>query len=161
MPPVLDIDAVLLYATALAAKRRPAAPGDIVAALDLVHGNVPGEEKLSEAFARLGSAGLLLAVGEGVAPTPAAEKLIEILPRKGDHAQRLFELKGLLGAHQPAEAGVAVELAAATLRAAILDYRANATAGGKNLLVPKPKPETTQARPGQRRRKPLTKARPR
>lgn len=161
MSTVLDVDVLLLYTTALAAKRRPAEAIEIVAALDLVHGNIPGEEKLSEAFARLGAAGLLVTKGSGIALTEAAEKLIEILPRKGEHAQRLFELKGLLGAHPQAVEGAAIALDTETLRAAILAHRAAAATGGKNLLVPKPKPEAAKARPGQRQRKPLPKSRKR
>jgi len=161
MSPVLDVDVLLLFATALAAKRRPAEPVEIVAALDLINGNIPGEEKLSEAFARLGTAGLLQEIGGGIALTGAAEKLIEVLPRKGEHAERLFELKGLLGAHKPSGEGVAIVLAPEQLRTAILAHRAAAAGRGKNLLVPKPKPETSQARPGQRQRKPMPKARQR
>ncbi len=161
MSPVLDVDVLLLFSTALAAKRRPAELVEIVAALDLVNGNIPGEEKLSEAFARLGTRGLLQEAGGGIALTPAAEKLIEILPRKGEHAERLFELKGLLGTHATSADGPLINLAPEQLRAAILAHRAAAAGRAKNLLVPKPKPESTQARPGQRQRKPMPKARQR
>lgn len=159
MFPIHDVDVLLLLATALAAKRRPAEPVDIMAAVDLVHGNIPDEDKLADAFARLGAAGLLMAAGEGVALSAAAERLIEALPRKGEHAGRLFELRGLLGAYQPQGEGAAVVFAAGELRAAIVAHRAAAAVAGKNLLVPKPKPEAGQAKPGQRRRKPLPKAR--
>lgn len=161
MSPLHDVDVLLLLATSLAAKRRPAETGEIVAAIDLVNGNVPGEEKLAEAFARLGTAGLLVAAAGAIGLSPAAEGLIEILPRKGDHAQRLFELRGLLGAYRPAEEAPAITVAATDLRAAILAHRAAAAGPAKNLLVPKPKPETSQARPGQRQRKPLAKGKPR
>lgn len=161
MSPIHDVDVLLLLATALAAKRRPAEAADIVAAVDLIQGNIPNEEKLSEAFSRLGTSGLLAEAAGGVALTAAAEKLIEILPRKGEHAQRLFELKGLLGAYKPPGEGAAVVLGAEQLRAAILAHRAAAAGAGKNLLVPKPKPEAGQARPGQRQRKPMPKSKPR
>lgn len=110
MPPVLDVDVLLLFATALAAKRRPAQLVEIVAALDLVQGNVPSEEKLAGALVRLGESGLLLELAEGIALTPDAEKLIEILPRKGDYAQRLFELRGLLGGFKASGEGRAIVL---------------------------------------------------
>lgn len=161
MHAIPDVDVLVLLATSLAAKRRPAEPAEIVAAIDLIHGNVPSEDKLSEAFARLGSSGLLAEAGGGVALTEAAEKLIEILPRKGDHAQRLFELRGLLGAYRTPAESAPIVLSTEALRAAIVAHRTAAAAGGKNLLVPKPKPETQQARPGQRQRKPLAKARKR
>lgn len=155
MSSVHDVDVLLLLATSLAAKRRPAEPGEIVAAIDLIQGNVPGEEKLSEAFVRLGSHGLLQGNPAGVALTAAAEALIESLPRKAAPAERLFELKGLLANARPAADGVPVVLPAETLRAAILAHRAAAASGVRNLLVDKPKPEAGQARPGQRQRKPL------
>lgn len=158
MSPIHDVDVLLLLATALAAKRRPAESAEIVAAIDLIQGNIPNEEKLSEAFGRLGASGLLADADGGVSLTEAAEKLIEILPRKGDHAQRLFELKGLLGAYQPAGESAPIVIGAEQLRAAILTHRTAAAGAGKNLLVPKPKPEAGQARPGQRQRKPLSKS---
>jgi hypothetical protein len=42
---------LVLLATALAAKRRPAELLEIMAAIDLIQGNIPNETKLSEAFA--------------------------------------------------------------------------------------------------------------
>lgn len=161
MSPVLDVDVLLLYATALAAKRRPAGFAEIVAAIDLVHRNVPGEEKLIAAFARLGARGLLHDAGGGVALTEAGEALIRILPRKAEHAGRLFELKGLLGAHKPASEAPPLVVDGEQLRASIVAHRVALAAGGQNLLVPKPKPEAAQARPGQRQRKPMPKSRKR
>ena len=49
----------------LAAKRRPAELLEIMAAIDLIQGNIPNEEKLSEAFARLGQSGLLVERDDG------------------------------------------------------------------------------------------------
>lgn len=162
MPPIHDDDALLLLATALAAKRRPAELAAIMAAVDLLHGNIPAAAKLSEAFARLGQGGLLAATDGGLAPTPAAEQLIEALPRKGDAAARLAELRGLLGAYRPQGEHAAILLAPEDLHAAILAHRASNAGSAKNLLVPKPKPATgSQSRPGQRQRKPLPKQRKR
>lgn len=161
MFPVHDIDALLLLATALAAKRRPAEPVEILAAVDLIQGNIPDEAKLGEAFARLGSAALLHAAEGCMAPTAAAERLLEQLPRKGGHAEHLEALKGLLGAYRPASDGEAIAPGSEALRAAIAAHRAAAAGRARNLLVPKPKPEAAQARPGQRQRKPLPKSRKR
>lgn len=154
MPPIHDVDVLLLLATALAAKRRPAEPAEIMAAVDLIHGNIPNEDKLSDAFSRLGQQGLLVETGGRVALTAAAEKMIEALPRKGEPAERLLDLKGQLAAHAAPGEGVAIQFAPEQLRAAILAHRAAGQSAAKNLLVPKPKPETTQQRPGQRQRKP-------
>jgi hypothetical protein len=160
MYPIHDHDTLLLLATALAAKRRPAEPLEIMAAIDLIQGNIPAELKLSEAFERLGQCGLLVGNDNGVALTPAAEKLIEALPRKGEMADRLIALRGLLGCHVASD-GQSISISAETLREAMLAHRAAAAGGGKNLLVPKPKPEQAQARPGQRQRKPIPKQRKR
>lgn len=161
MYPIHDHDPLLLLATALAAKRRPAELPEIMAAIDLIQGNIPNEEKLSEAFVRLGQNGLLLARDGGVALTPVAESQIEALPRKGEMADRLSALRSLLAAYTTAGDAEAVVIPAEQLRAAMLAHRAAASGGGKNLLVPKPKLEAAKARPGQRQRKPLPKQRKR
>lgn len=161
MHPIHDVDALLLLATGLAAKRRPAEPSEIMAAVDLLQGNIPVEAKLAAGFSRLGEGGLLVETDGRVAPTAAAERLIERLSPKADHAQRLLELKGLLAGHQAPDDGAAVCFTPEQLREAIQAHRSAAGGKAKNLLVPKPKPEAAQARPGQRRRKPLPKQRKR
>lgn len=161
MHPIHDVDVLLLLACSLAAKRRPADATGIMAAIDLVQGNIPAEDKLVDAFARLGRAGLIVGQEGAFSLTAAAESLIGSLPKKGENDQRLFELRGLLGAYQPASEAPAIEVSAESLRAALLAHRAAAKGAGKNLLVPKPRPETTQARPGQRQRKPMPKQRKR
>lgn len=161
MYPIHDHDPLVLFATALAAKRRPAELPEIMAAIDLIQGNIPNEEKLSEAFARLGQSGLLVERDGGVALTLAAESQIEALPRKGEMADRLIALRSQLASYATTGDGVAVVIPSEQLRAAMLAHRAAAAGGGKNLLVPKPKPETAKARPGQRQRKPLPKQRKR
>lgn len=155
MPPIFDVDVLLLLATALAAKRRPAEPAAVMAAIDLIQGNIPSEEKLSEGFARLGQRGLLVDIEGCLGLTAAGEKMIEALPRKGDLAERLADLRSQMAAHAAPPEADAIHLAPEALRAAILAHRAAAKDAPKNLLVPKPKPaESGQSRPGQRRRKP-------
>jgi len=65
MQTIHDVDALLLMATLLASKRRPADLVEIMAAADLVQGSVPAVNKLVESFARLGTAGLLVEVEGG------------------------------------------------------------------------------------------------
>lgn len=161
MQPIHDVDVLLLLTTAMAAKRRPAELIEIMAAIDLVQGNIPSEDKLSESLVRLGTTGLLVQVENRVGLTATAEGLIKLLPRKGEHDQRLFELRGLLGAFQPVGEASPVTVAPADLRSAMLAHRSNAASTAKNLLMPKPKPEVNQPRPGQRQRKPMPKARKR
>lgn len=159
MYPIHDHDPLILLSCSLAAKRRPAELVEVMAAIDLVQGNIPSEEKLAEAFARLGQNGLLIERDGGMALTPAAELLVESLPRKGEAADRLIALRSQLAGYTTTGDGLPVTVAVEQLRAAILAHRAAAAGKGKNLLVPKPKPEAAKARPGQRQRKPLAKPR--
>ncbi len=159
MPIVLDVDILLLLATSLAAKRRPAEPTDIIAAIDLIQPGIPNEEKLQEAFARLGSNGLLSADDAGIQLTAAAEKMIQALPHKSESAERLFELKTLMAAHKSTSNGTPIEVSRDTLQTAIEAHRTQAAMQNKNMFVPKPKSDNSQSRPGQRQRKPLGKSR--
>ena len=90
-----------------------------------------------------------------------AESLIQALPRKAEMPDRLIALRSGLAAYVTSGDAPAVVRSADALRAAMLAHRAAAATAGKNLLVPKPKPEAAKARPGQRQRKPLPKSRPR
>lgn len=155
MHPIHDTDPLLLLAVAMASKRRPAELLEIVAAVDLLQGKVPGETKFADTLARLAVAGLIVGSEEaGLALTPAAQQLIEVLPRKGEAEERLQALKGGLGAYAPGPEQPPVVIAGATILTAILAHRAAAKSPAKNLLVPKPKPAETTSRPGQRKRKP-------
>ena len=155
MHPIHDVDALLLFAIGLASKRRPAEPLEIVAAIDLIQGNIPAEAKLSEAIARLAVHGLIGEVDGRCLLTADAQKMIEALPRKAEPDAQLFALRGALAAYTPPGECAAIEIAPETLRSAMLAHRANAESGAKNLLVAKPKPVEPTTRPGQRQRKPL------
>lgn len=155
MHPVHDVDALLLLATALSSKRRPAELAEIVAAADLIQGAIPSEAKLVDAFARLGRNGLLCAVEGGIALTPAAQEIMADLPKKiVESDERIFTIKGKLAAYKPAGEQAAIELTTWQLSAAIHEHRTAGQGAGKNLLVPKPKPEEAKPRPGQRQRRP-------
>jgi hypothetical protein len=154
MTPIHDVDALLLLATALSAKRRPAALVEIMAAIDLLQGNIPAEAKLSEALARLAVNGLLVELDSGIALTPVAQKIVEGLPRKADTAERLFIIRDRLSDYRVSGEHDAILLGTEQLREALLAHRAAAAGAGRNLLVPKPKPAEDIKRPGQRQRKP-------
>lgn len=127
-----------------------------MAAIDLVNRNIPGEAKLAEGIARLAANGLLCAREGGLALTPAAEQIIEALPRKAGHEERLVGIKDRLSLHRAKGESAPVDIAAEELRTAMLAHRTAAAGTAKNLLVPKAKPEDkSQSRPGQRQRKPL------
>jgi hypothetical protein len=134
-----DIDVVILMATALSAKRRPAALAEIVAAADLLQGFVPYPDKLGDAMKRLSSAGLVGAVEDGFALTPAAEKLVTALPKKADMEERLAALRSSLAAYTPKEECAAIALAEEDLAAAIKAHEAEKKSSGQNMAMPKPK----------------------
>jgi len=99
MHPIHDVDALLLLATGLASKRRPAEPLEIVAAIDLIQGNIPAEAKLSEAFVRLAVHGLIGEADGRFLLTADAQKMIETLPRKAEPDEKLFALRNELAAY--------------------------------------------------------------
>lgn len=159
MHPVLDVDALLVLAVALSSKRRPASLAEIVAAIDLIQAAIPAEAKLAEAFARLARHGLIsehaLDEATGFSLNPAAEAMVAELPKKAETAERLFAIKGKLGAWNTETPADSIEVSVTQLAAAIAMHRKAGTDAGKNLLMPKPKSaETEKARPGLRQRRP-------
>jgi hypothetical protein len=155
MHPVHDVDALLVLATALASKRRPAELLEIVAAADLLNNNVPGELKIVDAFERLSKNGLICEIDGGYALTSAAQAIVTDLPRKAETAERLFAIKDNLSLFNVKGEHAVVVLAAEQVTAAIQAHRAAGKTAAKNLLVPKPKPEAEVHKPGQRQRKPM------
>lgn len=150
-----DVDVLLLLATLLAAKRRPAELVEIMAAIDLLQKNIPAAPKLVEAFSRLAGQGLLVERDGGYALTSDALQIVADLPRKADTDERLFIARDRLSMHAPKGEHAPIAVGEAALNEAIAAHRAAGKGAGKNLLVPKPKPEGDKQRPGQRQRRPL------
>jgi hypothetical protein len=136
-----DIDAVILLATALASKRGAATLVAIVAAADLLQGLVPYPEKLGDAMRRLSTAGLICALDDGFALTPAAEKIIAALPKKAETEERLATVHQDLANHVPAGESAVIVLDAEQLGTAIRTHKAEKGTSGQNLLMPKAKPD--------------------
>lgn len=156
MHPIYDLDVLLLLATTLAAKRRPADLAEIFSALDLIQGAIPAQAKLAEAFARLSSHGLVCAQDSGYALTPEALKIVACPARKTEHDERLYDIRQKLAAYTPAAEAAAIVLTDAQLAAAIAAHSVSAQRTGQNLLMPKPKPDDAKKAParGYARRKP-------
>ncbi len=154
MHPVHDTDVVLLMATALAAKRRPAELVENIAATDLLAGAIPSEGKLADAFQRLSACGLICAVGDAYTLSPEAQKIMSGTRRKADTQERIVNIKEKLAAFAAQGESAAITFSAAQLGAAILAHRTAVKAPGKNLLLPKPQADAA-TKPGQRQRKPL------
>ncbi len=158
MQTISDVDASLLLAMSLAAKRRPAELLEIIAAIDLIHGAqgiVPSESRLNEAFQRLSTNGLICAVEDRFTLTPAAQLIMTGLPRKADTAARIQSLKDRFLAPPPTGEHAELLLTNKQICAAILMHRAASKTSVKNLLVPKPPSPEGNVKPGQRQRKPL------
>lgn len=161
-----DVDALLLLATTLSSKRRPAEIVEIVAAADLLQqGDLPTETRLWESLCRLAGRGLIGEVEGGFTLTPAGQEILAGQRRNADTETRLAALRDKLAAHPgaagapafPVKGGPApIALTVGQIGVAILAHRAAGQAGGTNLLVPKPKaPAAGARRLGQRQRKPL------
>ena len=134
-----DIDVLILMATALASKRRPAELVEIVAAADLIQDAIPFVEKLGEAMQRLSADGLISEVEGGYTLTPAAQKIMAAQPKKADTEERIAALQDVLASYAAKEECSAILLTREQLSAAILAHKTARKASGKNLLMPKPK----------------------
>jgi hypothetical protein len=144
MYPIHDTDAQLLLATLIAAKRRPAALTDIVAAAEVMGFPVTAPGAWATAFARFFTHGLLSATDAGYVLTPAAVELVKGLPKKAEADERVFLVRERLSAWKPAAEHAGVEhagigISAADFEAALQEHAKLAQQGGKNLLMPKPK----------------------
>ena len=141
MPPIIDIDVLILMATALAAKRRPAELVEIVAAADLIQGFVPYAEKLGEAVERLSAKGLIDSVEGGFTLTPPAEEMMAGQPRKADTEARIAAVGAKLARYTPKGEYAPIVVGAEQLGAAVRAHKAARKAPGKNMLMPKPEVE--------------------
>lgn len=141
MRPVHDIDVVILMATTLSSKRRPAELVEIVAAADLIQEAIPFVDKLGDAIARLSSAGLISATEGGFTLTAAAHAIMARQHKKAGTEELLVALKSELAAYSPKEEFPAIVPTQAQLGEAIRTHKTSKKASGKNLLMPKAKPD--------------------
>lgn len=149
MYPVHDVDAILLLAMALAAKRRPAELAEIIAAADLAQDAIPPETKLSDSFYRLSEYGLICAQDGGYALTADAQLIVSGHARKAKSQERIHDIKEKLADFHLKGEHAIILLTVEQIAAAVSEHQANKRSAGKNLLMPKPKPaEIDSKRPG-------------
>jgi hypothetical protein len=141
MRPLHEIAVLILMATALSSKRRPASLVDIVAAADMIQGSLPFPEKLGDAIRQLSSCGLIAAAEGGFTLTPAAQEIMAGQPKRGDSEALVSALAGSLAAYSPKQEYPAIIPSEEQLKTAIQAHKASRRAPGKNLLMPKPKPD--------------------
>ena len=139
MHPVHDVDVLILMATTLSSKRRPAELVEIVAAADLLQGFIPFVEKLGEAIQRLSTSGLITAMEGGFTLTPIAQKIMAKQPKKAVTEEVAIAIKCDLAAYTPKEEYPVIQLTEEQLSAAIHAHKTSRKVSGKNLLMPKPK----------------------
>lgn len=137
---VRDIDALLLLATTLASKRRPAELVEIIAAFDFLQTEIGPELRLREAFAHLSEDGLILERDGGYTLGPEAQKIMAAVPKKGDLAAKIFSIKDDLSTHTTEAPQPAIVIGEAQLAEAMAAHKDAGSCAGKNLLMPKPKP---------------------
>ncbi|BBI99598.1 hypothetical protein FGKAn22_12910 [Ferrigenium kumadai] len=139
MYPVHDVDAILLLALSLAAKRRPAELVEIVAAADLVNGNIPPETKLSDAFSRLSAYGLISEQEGGYTLSQDAQAMVAMLRKKAETRERIFDIKESLADYRLNGEHQMLQVAPDLLLAAIQAHK-KARSSGRSWLIEKPKP---------------------
>jgi len=139
MYPVHDVDAILILSLSVAAKRRPADLVEIVTAIDLAHGTIPSEHKLSDAFARLSACGLIAGSDGGYTLSADAQEMLASQRRNDDTAKKMVRLREGLAAYRPAGEHTAIEVNPGLLLAAIQAFRKEKTQG-RSWSMEKPKP---------------------
>ncbi len=154
-----DVDVLILMATALASKRRPATLTGIVAAADLIQGAIPFIDKLGDGIRRLSSLGLIASAEEGYTLTPPAQKIMAAQPKKAEAEELIAAVRESLAAYRPTGEYATVVPSAEELADAILAHKADKKVAGKNMLMPKPKPDRHFKIEGRWRRAPGTRGR--
>jgi hypothetical protein len=159
MQPVREFDAILLLALAVASKRRPAQLVEIVAAADMLDGEMPTSFKMSDAVFRLSKHGLIAETEAGFTLTPAAEAIITGQRCKTETEARVLYVNERLEAYEPAAGAAPAETIALTteqLGAAILAHRAFKATTRKSWAMPKSRADeinyqrTNKWRPGRK-----------
>lgn len=155
MPPFQDLDALMLLAMMLAAKRRPATLAEVIAALDLLEGGLPPQVQIGKSFARLSEAGLLHEQEGGFALTAAAEALVTGLKKKCDTAERIQVLRERLITHTQDIPATLIALTPKQLGDAVLAFRTAEKSSKRTLMAERPQPaEADKRKPAARSGKP-------
>jgi hypothetical protein len=137
-----DIEAIILMATTLSAKRRPATLVEIVAAADLLQGFIPYVDKLDHALQRLADVGLICQLEGGFTLTSLGQQIMSQQPKRAATEKLLAGVKSDLAAYSPSGEYPPIELSKAELGAAIRTHKAARKSFVKNMLMPKPKTDS-------------------
>lgn len=141
MYPVHDVDAILLLALAVAAKRRPADLIEIATAIDMTQETIPSASKLSDAFARVSAYGLIVEIEGGYALSADAQQMMESQRKKDDNAKHIYRLKEHLADYHLVGEHVTLYIQPEKIKAAVDAHLAAKKPGIRNMLMPKSKAE--------------------
>jgi len=139
MYPVHDVDAILLLAMSLAAKRRPAELVEIIAAAELTLQTVPTAARLTDSLHRLGNFGLITETPEGYSLTAVAQLMLTGHAKKALPQERIRDIREHLADHTRPDEASAIQVTEKQVAAAIVAHRASRQQ--RSWLVPKSKPE--------------------
>ena len=141
MKQIPDIDITLLLAVGLSAKRGPADLPSLMAAVDLTPGALAAEFKLTDAFHRLSTHGLIMPCDGGVVLTTIAQEILAGLPKKATSDDvRLAQVKASLADYHASGEDEPIGITVEQVRQAIAVHRASTRAPAKNMLLPKARP---------------------
>lgn len=139
MAMIHDIDVVILMATMLSSKRRPAELVEVVAAADLIRGSIPSIEKIGDAIKRLSTRGLIIAADDGYMLTPSGQAIMAKQPKRAASEELAIAIKNDLTAYRPKEECPPIPLTDEQISAAIRAHKVARKSAGKNFLMPKTK----------------------
>jgi hypothetical protein len=134
-----DVDVIVLMATTLSSKRRPAELLEILAAADVLQGFVPSADKLGEAIECLSSLGLITEAEGGFTLTEIALASMAKLHKKADTEESIIAIKADLAACSTSTIFPAAKVTKDQLDAAVKAYKIAKKVTGQNLLMPRPK----------------------
>ncbi len=140
MYPVHDVDAILLLSLSVAAKRRPANLHEIITATDLAHDMIPNPVRLSDAFNRLSSYGLILEVDGCYTLSTDAQSMMSNQRKKDDSQKKLFRLKEHLADYHLKGEHITIDVFSDDIQNAVTTYRAEKKTTLRSWLIEKPKP---------------------
>ena len=141
MPPVHDVDAILILSLSVAAKRRPADLVEIVTAISLAQGAIPAAPLISDAFARLSACGLIVGIDGGYTLSADAQEMLASRRKRDDNQKMLSGIMEHLTKYKCKDAHPSIPVSEEQLLVAVKASRAAGNGPVRSLLASKPKPK--------------------
>ena len=133
---VNDLEATLLLAIGLSAKRGPVDLPGIMAAVDLTPGALAAEFKLTDSFQRLATHGLIVGGAEGIALSDIGQEILAAQPKKAATPElRIERLKATLTDYHASGEDEPMDMTVEQVRAEIAAHRAGSRGAAKNMVL--------------------------